>query len=363
MPKNLSEQQTLEKNAEFKHSISKLFLKFNKFTLDLILLSEYLMTPPFHSVELEFKSFVQEELKKVGKKLDQNFKSAIDHLLERCKDYGRFPFMTKEKNLFEEEQGLLLQQFERLEKIKNYKTLDNNPTFLARLEDFCRILKPDGTFSIPQTIDLNEARDKYFMEEAINEEDSEKEEENDGYDDPYLAYQQKWGQDKEDDQMETYLQKDSHQSFHNAPWSKFDSDDEKDIYNQDYDKNGYMKKREEEASSIAIALPSSESHNFKSRNGEDEVRISKVINSFYYFLCLFPNILIQGDYIPESIDPFDSYSFKEQAVLRNEDFPTLPSRQNISLYSEQNDANIITSCYSNVLDVVVDLGPRESKKY
>ena len=107
MVKNVTEGASLELNQEFKHSISKLFLKFNKFTLDTILLSEYLMTPTFFSVQTEFKSFVQDELSKLGKKLDQNFKSALEHLIERCQDYGKFPFMTKEKNQFLDEQTLL----------------------------------------------------------------------------------------------------------------------------------------------------------------------------------------------------------------------------------------------------------------
>ena len=102
----LSEQNLL-KNAEFKQEIAKLFLKFNKFSLDLILLSEYLMQKKFFLVKDEFKDYTLDELKKLGKKMDQNFKSGVNHLIERCKNLSYFPDFEAELTGFKAEQALL----------------------------------------------------------------------------------------------------------------------------------------------------------------------------------------------------------------------------------------------------------------
>lgn len=73
----------------------------------MILLSEQLMKQGFYSVKSEFKDFAYEEMEKLGKKLDQGFRSGINHLIERCQNLAHFPNIEKELELFRDEQELL----------------------------------------------------------------------------------------------------------------------------------------------------------------------------------------------------------------------------------------------------------------
>ena len=68
------------------------------------------------------------------------------------------------------ERDLLSRQFDHLLQDKGYSSLDKNISYLARLEDFCRLVKPNSEFSIPKTFDLDKARGQYLAEEAIIEE-------------------------------------------------------------------------------------------------------------------------------------------------------------------------------------------------
>ena len=197
------------------------------------------MGSKFYTVKDEFVEFAMEELKKLGRKMDQNFKSGIDHLVEKCENFGRFPFIDKEKIQFEEESNLLKKQFDKLEQAISFKSLDSNLTFLARLEDFCRIVKPNGRFEIPKTLDLDKARDNYKAGDIIMEEDYEY---SDGENDSDKAR----NSNSSDKQIE----------FDGDPWGEEANDN---LYmpqsNVRSKHSEYMKQREALAPPIVIDLP------------------------------------------------------------------------------------------------------------
>jgi hypothetical protein len=155
-----------------------------------------------------------------------------------------------------------------MDQIKSYKTLDKNLTFLARLEDFCKILKPDRTFAIPPNLDLTKAREVYHEGEVIQEEEGEDSDSSNQENLFFTSRQDKWGEDKKEDN-----------DFNNAPWAVFNSDDE-DKTQEGHKK--YLKKREEECPPIIIALPADEGL----RHYKDEDVIFVILRNFRikYFL-------------------------------------------------------------------------------
>lgn len=106
-----------------------------------------------------------EEVDKVSRLLQGELSNAIEDMVRSCEDSDEFNDFDFKIEAFKEEQILMERQFEVLRSKNRYPKLDNNLTFLARLEDFCRLVKPDSNFSIPNNVDLDEARESYFQED------------------------------------------------------------------------------------------------------------------------------------------------------------------------------------------------------
>lgn len=76
------------------------------------------------------------------------------NIVRSCEFTDEFPFFETKLSAFKEEQKLIEKQFDLLGQKTAYHKLDSNLTFLARLEDFCTLVKPDSLFKIPNNADL-----------------------------------------------------------------------------------------------------------------------------------------------------------------------------------------------------------------
>lgn len=105
--------------------------------------------------------------------IERELKITCSRILQEAEKIADFRDFSMCKQEYLQERTLLSRQFDLLLQYQNYTSLDRNLSYLARLEDFCRLVKPNSEFSIPKTYDLDKGRMQYTSENIITEDGEE----------------------------------------------------------------------------------------------------------------------------------------------------------------------------------------------
>ena len=153
--------KSLEDKKPFKKAMLDLFFRYNKFMIDCILLSEKFWAPKFLNGRDEFQSLLLQQIRFASSKTRLAFREVFDNLIAELKKLTFLPDFEEEVVDFKEEQDLIKAQFERMKDMDYEKQLNFSPNFLAKLEDFVCVVKPDGRFELPAGLDLKAERKRY----------------------------------------------------------------------------------------------------------------------------------------------------------------------------------------------------------
>lgn len=162
------ENPTIETNKNFKENIKNIFLHLNELAVNCILITEHIAKKVEKSNKEIFEEIINKELKNVESQIKTLFNSIYQKAFDKADRITFFPLIFDEKKTFRREKTLIHKQFSKLRSIEYNQNFNINKIFLARLEDFFRIVKEDCEFEIPKGMELEEVKKKY-KEEAEKE--------------------------------------------------------------------------------------------------------------------------------------------------------------------------------------------------
>lgn len=161
--------RTIEENLQFKEQIKNMFLRLNEMSIACIMLSEH-VTKKLQGTNFEtFEDIVIQEIKDLETKLSKMFSKLYDSIIDKCDRLPYFPLIFDEKKSFRSEFKLLKNQYRKLRECEYDNFFNLNKIFLARLEDFISLVKPDSNFTIPKGLNIEEVKQNYYIEEQIEE--------------------------------------------------------------------------------------------------------------------------------------------------------------------------------------------------
>lgn len=139
---------TIEFKTEFKERIKDYFLTQTKFLNNSLLLFEHFDRPEYKKFLPKIEELFYEKFPKLLEEITEAHDNFFYEFFFKAEDIEDLPTLALMKTSYNKEKRLINAQLEKLMETDYNDKLNDNKSFNSKINDFVRIIKPDGEFSL-----------------------------------------------------------------------------------------------------------------------------------------------------------------------------------------------------------------------